>query len=79
MIFLEAAAAALRADYSIMPRDTCGALGLAQGASYADGAVVVLSNRETGKHRYTPSWSDTSVEYRSSANTAEAHGCRAEL
>jgi hypothetical protein len=38
MTFLEAAAEALQADYSIMPRDTCEALGLAPGASYADGA-----------------------------------------
>jgi hypothetical protein len=42
MTFLEAAADALSADYSIMPSDTCEALGLAQGASYADGAAAVL-------------------------------------
>jgi hypothetical protein len=45
MTFLEAAAGALRADYSAMPRHTCEALGLAQGASYADGAAAVLQNR----------------------------------
>ena len=30
MIVLEAAAGALGADYSIMPRDTCEAVGLAR-------------------------------------------------
>jgi hypothetical protein len=43
--FLEAAADALQADYGIMPRATCEALGLAQGASYADGSAAVLQNR----------------------------------
>jgi hypothetical protein len=33
MIFLEAAAEALNADYSIMPHDTCEAVGLAQEPS----------------------------------------------
>ena len=33
MIFLEGAAEALKADDSIMPRHTCAALGLSQGAS----------------------------------------------
>jgi hypothetical protein len=47
MIFLEGAAEALRADFSIMPRDTCEALGLAHGASYADGAAAVLRDRQT--------------------------------
>jgi hypothetical protein len=46
MTFLEAAAEALRADYSIMPRGTCEGLGLAQGASYADGAAAVLESRQ---------------------------------
>jgi hypothetical protein len=44
MIFLEAAAEALRADYSIMPHDTCEAVGLAAGASYADRAAAIPSN-----------------------------------
>jgi hypothetical protein len=46
MIFLEAAAEALRADYSIMPHDTCEAVGLAAGASYADRAAAIPSNRQ---------------------------------
>ena len=50
MTFLQAAAEALRSDYSIMP-NTCEALGLARGASYADGAAAVLDNRQTwSKH-----------------------------
>jgi hypothetical protein len=36
----------LRRHYSIMPHDTCEALNLAQGASYADGAAAVLENRQ---------------------------------
>jgi hypothetical protein len=52
MIFLEAAADALRADYSIMPRDTCAAFGLAQGASYAEGAAAVLDNRQTWSEHF---------------------------
>ena len=46
MTFLEAAAEALQADYSIMPHYTCEALGLAEGAVYADGASAVLQNRQ---------------------------------
>jgi hypothetical protein len=42
-----AAAEALRLDYSIMPHDTCEALGLTRGASYADAAAAVLENRQT--------------------------------
>jgi hypothetical protein len=47
MIFLEAAAEALRANYSTMPYHGCAALRLTQGASYADGAAAVLGNRQT--------------------------------
>jgi hypothetical protein len=53
MTFLEGAAEALSADYSIMPRDTCEALGLAQGASYADGAAAVRGNRQTWAYHFT--------------------------
>jgi hypothetical protein len=46
MIFLEAAAEALRADFGPMPLDACGAFALAHGASYADGAAAVLQDRQ---------------------------------
>jgi len=52
MTFLGAAAEALRADYSAMPRHTCDALGFAQGASYADGAAAVLDNRQTWSEHF---------------------------
>jgi hypothetical protein len=52
MTFLEPAAEALQANYSIMPRDTCEALGLAQGASYADGAAAVLDNLQTWSEHF---------------------------
>ncbi len=47
MTFLEAAAGALRGDFDPMPPDGCAACGLAQGASYADGAAAVLCSRQT--------------------------------
>jgi hypothetical protein len=46
IIFLEGAAEALRADFSIMPRDTCEAWPCSRGL-LEDGAAAVLRDRQT--------------------------------
>jgi hypothetical protein len=47
MNLLEAAAEALRIEISAMPDEACKALGLADGATYAEGAGTVLHHRQT--------------------------------
>jgi hypothetical protein len=46
MALLQAVAAALKDDDSIMPRQACEVLGLARGSTYGVGAATVEANRQ---------------------------------
>jgi hypothetical protein len=75
MTFLEAAAEALQADYSIMPRDTCEALALAQRASYADvGPMLSTAVVRGGNSKPTPNLSVTFMWSSALRNACERKG-----